>query len=117
MTRSSTSGPPAAPAALTSSWRMRHQDPGISCRLRVNANDRLAVEIPGDVSDQPVLADHDNNVTRVEAPSGQIGALDRAAPPDGGYGSRDRADRRLDRAVALLGVVDRAAPRVQEECR
>lgn len=39
-----------------------HQDAVIEIRRRIDAEDRLAVEIFGDVGDQPVLPDGDNDV-------------------------------------------------------
>ena len=57
------------------------QDAGVAAGLRVDADDRLPVEVLRDVGDQAVLADRDHDVLRREQEPGQVVAVDVAAPP------------------------------------
>ena len=52
------------------------QDARVAAGLRVDADDRLPVEVLGDVGDQAVLADDDHDVLRGEQEPGQVVAVD-----------------------------------------
>ena len=68
---------------------------GVAAGLGVDADHRLAVKVLRDVGDEPVLADHRDDVLRGEEEAFEIGALD--------------SDRRQSIGIAVLTVA--SAPR------
>ena len=70
-------------------------------RVRVDAEHQLGIEILGHVGDQPVLANHEEEVVGVEDEAIQVGPVDPGPALVGGDGLLDRRERRL---LPLLGL-------------
>jgi hypothetical protein len=90
------------------------QDAGVAGGLGIDADDDLAVEVFGDVGDQTVLADGDDDVVGGEQEPGQVGPLDQTPAPVGGDGGGGRSDGGLHGLVAGSDVFDAACPGFQE---
>ena len=63
---------------------MRYECPGISRRVGVKTEDRLAGEVCCDVGDEPVLPYGNDDVIGSEEESSEVASLDVATPPVGG---------------------------------
>lgn len=71
----------------------------------------------GHVGDEPVLADHDDDVVRGEQEPVEVGAPDAALPPVESDRGADQSEGPLLGVVLGLELAEVAAPRGQEEGR
>jgi hypothetical protein len=95
--------------------RVGDKHAGVARGFGVDADDDLAVKVLGDVGDQTVLADGDDDVLRGEEEAGQVITLDHAAAPVGGYRGGDCGNRRFGGLVTSFQVFDAAVPGPQVE--
>ena len=94
---------------------VRDEHPLVGCRVRVEPDHRLAVEILGHVGDQAVLTEREHEVVGLEEEAGQVVAPDVGpAPLDGDRGA-DALQRGLEALVALVGLAEVLPARAQEE--
>ena len=75
--------------------RMRHQYAGVAVGFGIDPDDRLPVQVLGDVGHEAVLADHDHQVFGREEESGDVFAFDSAAAPIEGIASVTTSRARL----------------------
>ena len=95
--------------------RVPDQDARIGSRLRIDPDDGLAVEILRRVGHQPVLAHHGDDVLRGEQEAAQVRAFHLGVTPFGRNRGADGGQGRGEPVMALLHVLDAAAPGAEEE--
>ena len=76
----------------------------------------MPVQVLGDVGDQAVLADHDDDVLGREEERCEVGALDAATPPVERDRSGDSGQGGLHCAVPILDLGQVASSGCEEEC-
>jgi hypothetical protein len=89
---------------------MRDEHTRVPATIRVDTDDRLSLEVLGDVRHEPVLADNNNDVVRSEQEAIEVCPFHTSPPPV----ERDRpghgSERSLIGTVALIDLLQRPAP-------
>jgi hypothetical protein len=80
------------------------QDAGVAGGFGVDADDRLSIEVFGDIGDEAVLADDDGDVIGCEEESVEVASIDLASSPFEGDGAEDGDDGSVLGSVAGLDV-------------
>ncbi len=93
------------------------QDTGVAVGFGIDADDRLAVQVLGDVRHEPVLADGDDDVFWAEHEAVEVGPLQLASSPVERDGVGDGRHRSVLGVVAAFDLVEVPASTGEEEPR